>query len=107
MSYFRSWETSDRIELSENSKAALETISDKERILQVARFVENREDGWSVPLVGTPIARFNLRFYSGRTFLGHLGIGTNFLEAQGCDGFVSRNLPPKERQLLVSLIGRP
>jgi hypothetical protein len=105
MGYFHVWETADHVLVKENSKTNLRTISDRTVILGLAKFAEAHQTGWSTPAAGTPVAPLTLEFFSGTKFLGHLRIGDNFLEAQGCDDFVSRNLSRADRSVLIGSIG--
>jgi hypothetical protein len=107
MGYFHSWETADRVLVKGNSKILLLTITDKTIILGLAKFAEAHQTGWSLPAAGTPIAPLTVEFFSGTKFLGHLGIGQNFLEAQGCDDFVSRNLSGADHSAVISMLGTP
>lgn len=105
MGYFHTWETADHVLVKENSKKLLRTIADRPAILGLAKFAEAHQTGWSTPAAGTPVAPLTLEFFSGTKFLGHLGIGENFLEAQGCDDFVSRDLSRADRSALIRSIG--
>jgi hypothetical protein len=107
MGYFHTWETADSVVVKGSSKALLRTITDKAVILGLARFAEAHQTGWSLPAAGTPIAPVTLEFFSGTKFLGHLGVGHNFLEAQGCDDFVSRNLSGADRSAVIRMLGNP
>lgn len=107
MGYFHSWETADRVLVKGNSKTLLRTITDKTVILGLAQFAEAHQTRWSLPAAGTPIAPLTLEFFSGPKFLGHLGIGQNFLEAQGCDDFVSRNLSGADHSAVIRMLGNP
>lgn len=57
------------------------------------------------PWYGTPIGNITLEVYRGRRFMGHLAIGSTFLESQGCDDFMSRSLSPTDRRAILSLVG--
>lgn len=105
MEYFRTWETADRVLVQVDSKAVVRTIIDRSVILELARFSEAHQTGWSIPAAGTPAARLSIEFFSGNKFLGHLGIGRNFLEAQGCDDFVSRRLSAADRSVVIRMLG--
>lgn len=107
MEYFHTWETADHVLVKENSKTLLRTITDKAVILGLAKFAEAHQTGWSIPAAGTPIAPITLEFFSGTKFLGHLGIGHNFLESQGCDDFVSRNLSRADLSAVIRKLGNP
>jgi hypothetical protein len=102
---FKSFEKADRIVVKQMSKTILTTITDRPRILQIAQFAEAHGNDWSVPLAGTPIGNISLEFYSGGQFLGDLGIGKEFLDAQGCGYFFSRRLATDDRHEISRLIG--
>lgn len=105
MGYFHTWETADHVLVKESSKTVLRTITDRTVILGLAKFAEAHQTGWSTLAAGTPVAPLTLEFFSGAKFLGHLGIGENFLETQGCDDFVSRSISRADRSALVGSIG--
>jgi hypothetical protein len=102
---FESFEKADRIVVKQMSKAILATITDRARISQIAQFAEAHGTDWSAPMAGTPIGTISLEFYSGGQFLGELGIGKRFLEAQGCGYFFSRRLTPEDRHAISRLVG--
>jgi hypothetical protein len=102
---FGAFQRADRVVVKQMSKAILSTITDRPRILEIARFIEAHGNGWSVPFGGTPVGSITLEFYSDGSFLGDLGIGPAFLEAQGCGYFFSRQLTPSERRELAQRIG--
>jgi hypothetical protein len=102
---FKSFEKADRVVVRQMSKTILTTINDRSRISQIAQFAEAHGNDWSVPLAGTPIGSISLEFYSGGQFLGDLGIGKGFLDAQGCGYFFSRHLATNDRREMSRLIG--
>jgi hypothetical protein len=102
---FDDFQSADRVVVKQMSKTIVSTIADRTRIVDIARFIEARGNGWSVPFGGTPVGSITLEFYSDGRFLGDLGIGTAFLEAQGCGYFFAHHLTPSERRDLAGLIG--
>jgi hypothetical protein len=102
---FSDWSAADHIVIKRLSNTTLKIITDRTVIARVAAFAEAHKNGWGVPWVGTPVSAVTLEFYSRAQFLGHLGIGRSFLEAQGCDGFASRNLTAEDRGDISRLIG--
>lgn len=102
---FSRWHSADRLVITYLSKTTVKSITDRAVITQVADFAESRNRGWEVPWAGTPVSRVTLEFYAGPRFLGHLGIGKSFLEAQGCDDFVSRALSAQDRRDMARLMG--
>jgi hypothetical protein len=102
---FKAWNQADHIVVKRLSRATGMTISDSETISHIAAFAQGRQGGWGAPWAGTPVAEITLEFYSGRQFLGHLGVGQSLLEAQGCDDFVSRSLTDRDFHEIVRLAG--
>ena len=81
------------------------TITDRVRIAQIAAFAQAHADGWGSPWYGTPVGDITLEVYEGPRFMGHLAIGSNFLESQGCNDFMSRRVSPTDRRAILSLVG--
>lgn len=102
---FEAWKQADHIVVKKMSKTTGKSISDRETISQIATFAEARKGSWGMPWAGTPVADVTLDFYSGQQFLGHLGVGKSFLEAQGCDDFVSRSLSKADLEEITRLAG--
>jgi hypothetical protein len=102
---FRSFEKADRIVVKQMSKIVLKTITDSSDISQIARFAESHGNGWSVPFGGTPVGSITLEFYADGHFLGDLGIGKRFLEAQGCGYFFSRQVGADDVSEISRLVG--
>jgi hypothetical protein len=104
---FSSFEKADRIVVKKMSKDVIATITDRSRIVEIARFVETQGKNWTAPIAGTPIGSISLEFYAAGQFLGDLGIGKGFLEAQGCGHFFSRPLSKENLHEIVRQIGVP
>jgi hypothetical protein len=97
----------DRVVISSNLNKPLRTIADTQLIAQLVGFALDHQADWRAPWYGTPVPSFRAQFYRGSTFLGDLGIGGDFLEAQGCDGFQSRSVSAPDRARIVALFGVP
>jgi hypothetical protein len=85
----------DRVVIASNLGKPLRTVADTQLVGQLVRFAVDHGSDWGEPWYGTPVPLFRADFYRGSTFLGHLGVGSDFLEPQGCGGFQSRSLTPR------------
>ncbi len=92
----------DRIVISDSSREK-RTIQDKATIEKITAFALSHRSGWETPWAGTPVALVRADFYVGSKFLGDLGVGSNFLTAQGCGYFQSRNVSAQDREIIMSL----
>lgn len=97
----------DRVMITSNMNDALRTISDPVSISNLVAFAEAHESGWGTPWFGPPVALVRAHFYSGSRFLGDLGVGTDFLTAQGCGSFQSRRVSASDRTAVMQLFGVP
>ena len=97
----------DRAVITSNRDEPLRTIADTLAIRQFASFALDHQSHWNVPWYGTPIALLRANFYRGSKFLGDFGLGSNFLEAQGCGDFQSRSLSSADRSKILTLFGVP
>jgi len=83
------------------------TISDPASISNLVAFAEAHENGWEVPWWGPRGALVRANFYSGSRFLGDLGVGSDFLGAQGCGDFHSRPVSAGDRVAIMRMFGVP
>ena len=95
----------DRIEITNLSNKSLRVISEKHEIQKFASFAQAHGSDWATPITGTPVAGVRANFYSGGKFLGDLGVGSNFLTAQGCGYFQSRTVSQEGRKAIMKLFG--
>ena len=95
------------IRISTNHDKTLRVITEQKTISEIVNFAIEHGDDWGTPVFGTPVAKVRANIYQGDKFLGDLGIGTNFLTAQGCRYFQSRSVSKKDRAELISLFGVP
>jgi hypothetical protein len=102
---FNTWKSADSIVIRRSSKTTLKTITDRQLISTIVGFADARTNDWKIPFGGTPVPDITLDFYSSGRFLGHLGVGGSFLEAQGCGAFVSRSLVRDDAREITRLIG--
>ncbi|MDB6101213.1 MAG: hypothetical protein JWO52_1212 [Gammaproteobacteria bacterium] len=103
---FETWNRADHIVVAVGTNKNHHTITDPARIAKIVAFARAHAEGWGNPWYGTPVGNISLEIYAAEKFLGHLAIGWNFLEAQGCDGdFMSRDLSLGDRAVILSLAG--
>jgi hypothetical protein len=95
----------DRAVVTVDSRSVGTALRSKEALRALEEFAELHGSGWGSPWYGTPVARLRVDFFSGNRFLGDLGVGSNFLAAQGCGYVQSRKLAAADRAELVGLIG--
>ena len=95
---------SDRIVVSDNLNRPMRTIEDQSVIAEITKFAISHNAEWETPWGGTPVAPVRANFYVGEKFIGDLGVGDNFLTAQGCGFFQSRDVSLKDRSILLSLL---
>jgi hypothetical protein len=67
----------------------------EEPIDEIVEFAVAHQQGWKTGVFGTPIERLHANFYVQDTFIGGLGVGSDFLTAQGCGRFVFRARLPR------------
>jgi len=104
---FDTWSAADHIVIRLGHQRPDRTITDRQRIARIAAFAQAHADGWRSPWYGTPVGDITLDVYRGPRFMGHLAIGSNFLESQGCEDFMSRTVSPTDRRAILSLVGVP
>ena len=80
-------------------------IRSRDTLAALVKFAEEHSSGWGEPWYGAPVAQLYVNFYAGDRFLGDLGVGPNFLSAQGCAFFQSRSVTSSDRKALIALIG--
>lgn len=94
----------DRIVIIDNRNREIRTIQDQTKIGEITRFALSHASGWETPWAGTPVASVRANFYVGEKFIGDLGVGRNFLTAQGCSFFQSRKVSAKDREVILRLL---
>lgn len=97
----------DRVVITSNLNDTLRTISDTASISELVAFAEAHDSGWGTPWFGPPVALVRANFYAGSQFLGDLGVGSDFLAAQGCGSFQSRSVSPSDRVAVMRVFGVP
>jgi hypothetical protein len=97
----------DRIVLTGNNLQEIATIVEKSRIDEIVEFALAHQEGWRTAIVGTPIEHLRANFYAQDKFIGGLGVGSDFLTAQGCGRFVFREVSAADRSRLMSLLAVP
>ena len=102
---FGQFMNADRVVITSNMHQPLRTMTDTLAIRELASFALEHQSHWTAPWYGTPVALVRANFYHGAKFLGDLGLGSNFLEAQGCGDFQSRSLSPADRSEAMTLFG--
>jgi hypothetical protein len=102
---FQRFREANRIEIKDNRDNILRTLKKPSDIHALVEFTTSHKSGWNVPWTGAPIALITAEFYQGDKFLGDFGLGSNFLAAQGCGYFQSRDLNPQDRAVLIQLFG--
>jgi hypothetical protein len=81
------------------------SISHPDSLAAIVGFVNARRDGWAAPWYGVPVPVIIADFYRGEAFAGHVGVGSNFFEAQRSGDFASRKASPTEIMEFVKLLG--
>ena len=94
----------DRIVITDNMNREMRTIKDEATIGKFTSFALSHRSGWETPWAGTPVALVRANFYIGGKFIGDLGVGSNFLTAQGCGGFQSSDISAKDREIIMRLL---
>ncbi|MGN6281384.1 hypothetical protein [Frateuria sp.] len=102
---FERFDGADRIEITDSTSRSLRIISNKHELQEFAAFAKAHDSDWATPVTGTPVAKVRANFYSGERFLGDLGVGSDFLTAQGCGYFQSRTVSQEDRQVIMKLFG--
>jgi len=82
-------------------------IRSQDALRRLVDFAQDHSSGWGYPWYDAPVARLRVDFFADTLFLGDLGVGNNFLSAQGCGYFQSRRVSGADRKHLISLIGVP
>jgi hypothetical protein len=93
----------DKIVISNNMNKEIRSINDRATISQIVNFTLSHKTTWATPLAGTPVALLRANFYSNGKFIGDLGVGSNFLTAQGCGYFQSRSVSDNDRKIIMGL----
>jgi hypothetical protein len=101
---FERWRDTDKVVVKSNANVVLREITNKDAISELVGFAVAHSDDWTAPWYGTPVPSMTAEFYRGTQFLGHLGVGNQFLETQGCDDFVSRKISASEYQSAMKLV---
>ncbi|WP_158884401.1 hypothetical protein [Rhodanobacter sp. L36] len=83
----------------------LRVIRDNREIGQLTAFARTHDTQWKTNGAGVPVALVGANFYAGNKFLGDLDVGNNFLTAQGCGDFQSRDVSPQDREEVLGLLG--
>ena len=94
----------NRIVITDNMNREIRTINDEATIGKITSFALSHSSGWETPWAGTPVALLRANFYIGEKFIGDLGVGSNFLTAQGCGFFQSRDVSAKDREIIMELL---
>jgi hypothetical protein len=81
-------------------------IIDKQKIEQIAEFVDSRRSGWTKPWYGIPVPGVCADFYDGTIFKGHFGAGINFFETNR-SSFWSKNATASEIQQFLGMVAVP
>ena len=93
----------NRIVITDNMNKEIKTITDLSRIGEIKNFALSHSTGWETPWYGAPVALVRANFYVGEKFIGDFGVGKNFLSAQGCGFFQSREVSAKDRETILGL----
>lgn len=102
---FERLRTADRVVVRSDTNKALRTISDPASISLLVAFAEAHANRWGTPWYGPPVEVVSAGFYSDSQFLGDLGVGDDFLSAQGCGGLQSRPVSTHDRAAVMQLFG--
>lgn len=102
---FERLKQTDQIKITNESNATLRIITEKSEIRRFTAFAMTHDADWGTPVTGTPIAMVRANFYAEGKFIGDLGVGSNFLTAQGCGYFQSRGVAAKDWQIIMELFG--
>jgi hypothetical protein len=96
-----------RIRVVDNMSRELRPeITDRQKIDQIAEFVDARRSGWTKPWYGIPVPSVCAEFYDGSSLKGQFGAGINFFETNR-NNFWSRNATPSEVQQFLDMVGVP
>ncbi len=102
---FSRLQSADRVVVVSNNMQQLRVITDVQTVAKLGAFAMSHPDNWHVPLTGAPVALVRGDFYRGSQLLGDIGLGSNFISAQGCGYFQSRVVTAKDRVVLLRLLG--
>ena len=100
---FDQWQTADRVEIISFHNETLREISSPQAIQALADFALAHKSGWAAPWIGAPSPGVRARFFQADVFLGDLGVGDNYLIAQGCGAFQRRRLSDANRNQAMQL----
>ena len=103
--HFERLRETNRAVITIDSHAVGSEIQSPDALAALVNFAETHSSSWGEPWYGAPVAKLRVEFYAGDRFLGDLGVGTNFISAQGCAFFQSRAVSPSDRRKLLALIG--
>ena len=81
------------------------SIIDPDSLGRIVAFVNVRRGGWERPWSGIPVPVVMAEFYRGKEFMGHVGSGASFLEAQREGDFASRPASAEEVAAFNALLG--
>jgi hypothetical protein len=104
---FQRLRLADRAVITIDSHSYGKAVRSPEALKALAEFAVEHESGWSAPWYGTQVARLRVDFFSGNRFLGDLGLGPDFLTAQGCGYVQSRSIDRAGRAAVMGLLGAP
>jgi len=104
---FARLQPADRVLITTSMNETLRTISDPASVAALISFAEAHATGWEVPWYGPPGALVRANFYAGNRFLGDLGVGSDFVSAQGCGDFPSRPISAEDRAIVMRMFGVP
>jgi hypothetical protein len=85
--------------------ATVTSIVDPDSVARVMAFVNVRRNGWQRPWYGIPVPVVVAEFYRGKEFMGHVGSGASFMEAQRQGDFASRPASAEEVAVFNALLG--
>jgi hypothetical protein len=81
------------------------TIRDPKEIATVVAFVDQRSGDWQTPWYGIRVPTVEARFYDGKTFKGHFGVGRDYFECQRYGVFASRPASAADIHEFLNVIG--
>jgi hypothetical protein len=96
-----------RIRVVDNMSRELRPeITDRQKIDQIADFVDARRSGWTKPWYGIPVPSVCADFYDGSIFKGHFGAGIDFFETNR-NSFWSKGATSSEIHQFLDMVGVP
>ncbi len=103
---FAGWERATRAEVGTHNGPRMR-VDDPGALRRIVEIARAQSGPWKVPWYGVPVGRLNVDIYEGDVFLGHLGVGDEFLETQWGDGFYCHELEVADRERILDLVGNP